>query len=103
MKKRMIWSFAVACALVLAGWLVVLHHGVGTCGPASDTPVWCILFTLGPIWLWMLPFPALEQLSESCKIGFCVVMYGIPAVTWFLILFGGWSVGALIRRQFRRP
>ncbi len=39
MKRRVIAALTLTGFLVGVAWIVQFHYGIGSCGPASDTPL----------------------------------------------------------------
>jgi ABC-type Na+ efflux pump permease subunit len=99
MKRRVIAAAALACILVIAGWIIQIHYGIGTCGPASDTPVLCLMFGFGPFFL-LSGVPGVQTILDHVPDGFELILaLLLPVIVWFLAFLGLLTLGSFLRRR----
>jgi hypothetical protein len=99
MKARVITAAALACLCVTVAWIAQFRYGIGSCGPASDTPVLCLVFGMGPSFL-LGAIPPIgrmfDVLPNRVALG---IMLVLPAVVWFTVFFAMLALGGSIRKR----
>ncbi len=101
MKTKMMVAAALACACVAVAWTVQLRYGIGSCGPASNTPAFCLAFGMGPFFLLVgvQPFGVfMDAMPNWVGIGF---MFLIPVVIWFGLFLGMLTLGGFMGGRWR--
>ena len=96
MKTRMIMAAVLACVCVTVAWIVQFRYGIGSCGPASNTPALCLAFGMGPFYLLVgvHPFGAvLDAMPNWVGVG---VMFLLPLVLWFGLFLGVQALGGFL-------
>jgi len=98
MKRRLLFSILLVCLIVIPAWIVLYKH-MGACGPASDTPTWCLVIAMGPFSNWDL----LAGLPDWMP-GIVVTGLGflLPIIVWVLLLFGLLSAVSFLQRKLMR-
>ena len=99
MKVRMITAAVLACLGVATAWIVQIQYGIGSCGPASNTPTLSVIFGMGPFYYLasIEPFSGIiDALPTAVALG---IMFLIPIAALFAVIFGMLTVGGMLGRR----
>jgi hypothetical protein len=99
MKRMATIAAMLACACVAAAWIFQFRYGIGSCGPASDTPILCLIFGMGPFYC-LVSMPGMARVVDAVPnlvgVGMAFVL---PVLLWFGVFFGALSFGRWAKKR----
>jgi hypothetical protein len=103
MKKRTIIAAALACVCATFAWSVQFHYGIGSCGPASDTPFLCLVFGMGPFYLLTAISAFARMIDAVPNLVALGVMFLLPVIIWFAVFLAMLTAGNILWGRLVKP
>ena len=100
MKRRIIIATIWAFVFVTTAWVVQFRYGIGSCGPASDTPLPCLVFGMGPFFLLTdisVFTNTIDAIPNLVALG---VMFLLPVIIWFAVFLAVLTAGSVLWKRF---
>lgn len=103
MKRNMFIAVGLACACVTAAWIVQFRYGIGSCGPASNTPGLCLVFGMGAFYR-LTELPSFARLVDGVP-GLVAVglMFLLPVILWSAVFCAAVAIGSCFRKMLAKP
>ncbi len=99
MRSRITIAAGLSCACVAAAWIVQFKYGIGSCGPASNTPVLCFAFGMGPFYLLASVHPIGQMIDALPNRVGLAIMFALPVIVWCGVFLGLLTGGAYVKRR----